>query len=76
MKKIIKACIIFCSVSFVFGCSNYESIPAVVEVEGARITLFIPDAEEVRVYSTATADENRIGRRCPVRAAFTPMSSS
>ncbi|MDR1115208.1 MAG: hypothetical protein LBL33_03495 [Tannerella sp.] len=58
MKKIIKACIIFCCISFAFGCSDDESLPAVPEEP--RIALLIPGADEVRVYSTATADENRI----------------
>jgi hypothetical protein len=60
MEKFIKAGIIFCSVFFAFGCSLNESIPIVRNGEESRIKLFIPGADEVQVYSTATADENRI----------------
>jgi hypothetical protein len=61
MKKVIKASIILWCAFFASGCSGDESMEAVPqEEEASRITLFIPGAEEVRVYSTATADENRI----------------
>jgi hypothetical protein len=58
MKKIIV--ILWCAF-LASGCSFDESIPAVPPGgEESRIALFIPGAEEVRVYSTATAAENRI----------------
>jgi hypothetical protein len=60
MKKIIKAYLIICCILLASGCSNNEIIPEIRDGEGSRIALFIPGADEVRVYSTATADGNRI----------------
>jgi hypothetical protein len=61
MEKVTRASIVLWCAIFASGCSVDERMEAVPqEEEASRIAIFIPGAEEVRVYSTATADENRI----------------
>ena len=57
MKKVFLLAA-FCAILFI-GCTEEHS-NLLTSPENNQITLIIPDAEEVNVYSTATMNENRI----------------
>ena len=56
--KILHFLAAFCSI-FLIGCTEGQN-KMIISPEDNRIELIIPEAEEVRVYSTATTSENQI----------------